>query len=152
MKFRKRSEIKFCNKCKTAKTVNLWSKNKSTKDGLSTQCKSCMVENAKRHYSLNKTKVLNRSRIYNKNIGRYKSIEKKYGLNKKKYLQMVIISKNKCAICKNNFKNKEPYIDHCHKTKVIRGLLCNSCNVGLARFKDNCLLLDNAKKYLRRFV
>jgi len=45
---------------------------------------------------------------------------------------------------------KEPYLDHCHKTKTIRGLLCNDCNVGLARFKDNPLLLDKAKEYLGR--
>ena len=39
-------------------------------------------------------------------------------------------------------------MDHCHKTKKIRGLLCHTCNSGLGMFKDNIEYLKNAIKYL----
>ena len=41
-------------------------------------------------------------------------------------------------------------VDHCHKTGKIRGLICDSCNVGLGRFKDNIDNLKNAIKYLEK--
>lgn len=39
-------------------------------------------------------------------------------------------------------------IDHDHKTGIVRGLLCFSCNKGLGYFKDNIELLKKAIKYL----
>ena len=147
-KYRKKPETKFCNKCKIKKEIGFWSKNKSTRDGLATQCKDCMAETARKHYAKNKNRVLAKAKTYNKEIGKYNSIRKKYGIFKKDYLIMVKEANGKCAICENPFKKREPYLDHCHKTKVIRGLLCNDCNVGLARFRDNPLLLDRAKEYL----
>lgn len=148
--YKKMLKTRFCNGCKKTKAVSCFSRNKWTSYGLCTQCKACMGENARRYYKANKAKVCKKLRIYNKNIGKYKSIEKRYGLTKELYLQMVKESKGKCTICTNSFKNKEPYVDHCHNTKIIRGLLCDNCNVGLSRFKDNCVSLERAKLYLQR--
>ena len=39
-------------------------------------------------------------------------------------------------------------IDHCHKTKHIRGVLCSKCNTGLGMFRDNPSFLIEAAKYL----
>jgi hypothetical protein len=39
-------------------------------------------------------------------------------------------------------------IDHDHETGKFRGMLCNSCNNGLGRFKDNPKLLRLAADYL----
>jgi hypothetical protein len=65
------------------------------------------------------------------------------------YEMLLVKSGGVCDICSVKFKNKEPYVDHCHSTGRVRGLLCNDCNVGLGRFKDNDTLLINAIKYLR---
>ena len=55
----------------------------------------------------------------------------------------------KCAICGKSFKSfKGLRIDHDHKSKTIRGLLCHACNVGLGHFKDSAELLIRAANYI----
>jgi hypothetical protein len=56
-----------------------------------------------------------------------------------------------CDICgiDNPGKSRKNFsIDHDHKTGIVRGLLCHSCNVGLGHFSDNIELLEKAIKYL----
>ena len=40
-------------------------------------------------------------------------------------------------------------VDHCHQTGKVRGLLCGSCNLGIGKFKDNWVLVENAMEYLQ---
>lgn len=40
--------------------------------------------------------------------------------------------------------------DHDHKTGLARDWICDSCNTGLGRFKDNIKLLENIIEYLKR--
>jgi len=39
-------------------------------------------------------------------------------------------------------------LDHNHRTGEVRAWICDSCNTGLGRFKDNPKLLQNVIKYL----
>lgn len=62
---------------------------------------------------------------------------------------------NKCNICsisqlehKSLFK-RDLYIDHCHNTNKVRGILCHNCNLALGNFKDNIEFLSKAIKYLQ---
>lgn len=67
--------------------------------------------------------------------------------------------KNCCAICNRVFE-KTPHVDHDHTCcpvikrfacgKCNRDLLCDDCNLGLGRFRDDVTLLENAKQYLRK--
>jgi hypothetical protein len=46
---------------------------------------------------------------------------------------------------------RTPRIDHCHKTRTVRGLLCGKCNVGLGYYDDNPAFLRKAADYIERF-
>ena len=47
-------------------------------------------------------------------------------------------------------RKKTPWrLDHCHETGEFRGFLCNNCNVGLGKFKDDPEILLNAIAYLQ---
>ena len=75
-----------------------------------------------------------------------KIIEQRYGLCEGCLEEMKIKQEFKCAICN---EQTDLAVDHCHNSMKIRGLLCNNCNNGLGRFKDNIELLENAIKYLK---
>jgi hypothetical protein len=51
-----------------------------------------------------------------------------------------------CAIC---LIRKPQYVDHCHATGKVRGLLCPSCNTALGFFKDSARIVERAKQYLQ---
>lgn len=79
-------------------------------------------------------------------------LKNKYKLNVEEYQEMVRSQNNKCFICGNEFnndvKNNKPYVDHNHKTREIRKLICMNCNSALGHFKENVQSLKNAINYL----
>lgn len=85
---------------------------------------------SKKHYNLDSRRVKT-----------YKS----YGLTEEDYLSLFESQDGKCWICGDDGKL---FIDHCHKTGKVRGLLCPHCNRGLGGFKDNLDSLANAMVYL----
>lgn len=52
-----------------------------------------------------------------------------------------------CLICSENVATN---IDHCHATGVIRGGLCQRCNLAIGHFKDRIDLLKSAIAYLKK--
>ena len=77
-------------------------------------------------------------------------LEKRYGITREIYNNLLLKQNNKCKICnKENFKTRTLDVDHCHKTGRIRGLLCTSCNTGIGLFKENIQLLETAIQYLK---
>lgn len=78
---------------------------------------------------------------------------KKYGITPDDYYRMLNEQNGKCAICgssdpKDGRTNKM-FVDHCHGSGRVRGLLCSSCNLGIGKFRDEPELLLSAAKYIK---
>ena len=73
---------------------------------------------------------------------------KAYGITEEQRIALIKKQKGKCAIC-GSPDNRNLSIDHDHKTKKVRGLLCRKCNLGLGCFGDDVHTMDKAIKYLR---
>lgn len=59
---------------------------------------------------------------------------------------------NACAICRKKFgKTREdrPNADHCHATKMPRGILCSRCNTILGQLKDDQETVKRMLDYLK---
>jgi len=56
-----------------------------------------------------------------------------YGISLEDYNQLLASQKGGCAICGGKDVGvkgrKNLYVDHCHKTGKVRGLLCHRCNI-----------------------
>jgi hypothetical protein len=80
-------------------------------------------------------------------------LQKKFGLSRQQYVQLLAEQDGCCKICGSQepaTKGKTEFcVDHDHKTGCIRGLLCTSCNRGLGFFRDDVELLQKAIAYLK---
>jgi len=84
----------------------------------------------------------------------------KYNLTEKDYDDKLKDQNFVCAICKEEEttidgatqETKILSVDHCHKTKIVRGLLCNNCNHLLGKAKDRIEILSSAIDYLKKYA
>lgn len=118
---------KKCTKCKKIlpATKEFFYLQKNCGDGFHSWCKSCMRKAIKKY----RKKAANKRYIeHRKHI-----LKLKYGITYTEYLNLLKLQHNKCAICgKHINKSKNSFaVDHCHKTGIIRGLLCFHCNTSL---------------------
>ncbi|UVD39733.1 endonuclease VII [Streptomyces phage RosePharie] len=68
---------------------------------------------------------------------------KAYGLTEEQL--DAVLEPGKCYTCDST---EDLVIDHDHATGVVRGLLCNSCNVALGHVKDSIETLQRMIEYL----
>jgi protein-arginine kinase activator protein McsA len=74
-------------------------------------------------------------------------LRRKYGLTKSEYAAMVESQGGLCWICQ-----KQPptlCVDHCHKTKRIRSLLCHSCNLAVGNIKEDMSAAERLLLYIK---
>jgi hypothetical protein len=80
-------------------------------------------------------------------------LKKLYGITIEQYDQLLSNQNGCCAICKKSqtqFKRKL-HVDHNHITGQVRGLVCVSCNSGIACFERDKLFFDKVKEYLNKY-
>ncbi len=133
--------MKICSKCKKKKHEIEFDKDKHTKSGFRSHCKTCR----KLYKTNNKIEISYYNKVY-----RFNRLIKEFSITKDDYNKLFEEQKGNCAICgrhQSEFKMALS-IDHDHTTGRIRGLLCHICNTGLGMFKDQKDLLEKAIKYL----
>ena len=82
-----------------------------------------------------------------------KRIRKEFGISSDDYAKKFIEQDGKCEICDKPTEpgDKRLSVDHDHVSGEVRGLLCNSCNLGLGYFKDSPNSLAKAISYLAKY-
>jgi hypothetical protein len=145
------NEFKQCTKCSTVKNIDEYYIRKvgKQKGKPRSTCKLC-----DKSYRENNKEVIKKWKANNPLYDRQRDLKRKFGINLEKYDNLLLVQNNNCAICGVNIGlvGKNLCVDHCHKTNKIRGLLCNSCNLGLGMFKDNQVILNKAAEYLNKHL
>jgi hypothetical protein len=80
-----------------------------------------------------------------------KTLLKTYGITLEQYELLLKKQNNRCAICDKpgeESRHGKLYVDHCHTTKVVRGLLCDQCNFAIGLLKDSPVLFMKTANYL----
>jgi hypothetical protein len=172
---RKRLQIPFkvnpktCCSCGHSSPSVSFHRDSSRTDGMSTYCKACQVKKNKkyRHKHAEKFRVhskwkyeTNREACLKNGVEYYqenkekvwaKKIQRAYGIDAIQFKAMLESQDGKCAICHTLGERKiakKLFIDHCHKTGKVRGILCGNCNSLLGYAKDRSEILQNAAVYL----
>jgi len=120
--------MKTCNRCLEEKPYSEFYVKNNMKDGYRNQCKVCV---------------------------RSGRVAKRFDLSFYELVHMRENHSGKCDICGLQETAvvygtvKTLALDHCHSTGKVRGLLCQNCNTGLGKFKDDIDLLQSAIKYLK---
>ena len=140
------NDLKYCPKCKQTKDIKEFYKTKHNK-GRASQCIECSKDIRRNipkkqihgYYMNRKEKQWENKLIRN------------FGINATEYYKLLKQQNNKCAICKNEYKegNKKLAVDHCHKTGKIRGLLCSNCNPALGFLKEDLNIIKNLVRYIK---
>lgn len=143
---------KECSVCRSVKTLDLFPKNKNTKDGVTSRCKEC--HNAiSRKYSVDFPDKARATRVKSRIKRRGKHAEyhlkKKYGLTMEQKKEILDKQHGMCAICGIKFETlSKAYVDHNHATGQIRGCLCHQCNVSIGLLKEDSQRIENIRLYL----
>ena len=139
---------KVCKSCGEDKPLSCYNKFSRSKDGLAYKCRDCR----KAEYSEWRS---SKSSDEIKEINKRSNLKKTFGITLEEYNEMLDRQKGTCAIClqaETTVRQGEVQalsVDHCHQTGKIRGLLCNSCNRALGKFKDSAENLIRAANYLK---
>ena len=81
-------------------------------------------------------------------------IQRTYGITADEYYDILKDQDGKCSICESQEVNNSRipsgklFIDHCHETGKVRGLLCSKCNHAIGLLNDDVDLLQKAIVYL----
>ena len=123
---------KHCIRCKEPKDGSEFDTDCTSRDGLRSKCKSCCVSD--------------------KEDLSFYQIKKKYDLSKDEYKAILADQKGVCAVCGGgpNGRGSKLYVDHCHKTNKVRGLLCRKCNLAIGYVDDDYIRAAELSSYLHQ--
>lgn len=102
------------------------------KDGT---CKACKEAYRQRNLARHKASI------------RRAQLRIRYGVSPEEWDAMAEVQSGKCAICKQ--VPKKLCVDHDHKSKKVRGLLCMHCNTALG-YVEREGWLEATRQYLSR--
>jgi hypothetical protein len=140
---------KDCKKCGETKDATEFHLADSKTGRRRNQCKACQAKYISAYKNADPEAMRDRwrkaSRKYYKTENRRNKTLRQYGLDESTYNKMYDSQNGECAICHRSITL---VVDHCHTKGVVRGLLCNMCNVALGCMQDDVDRLRAAVLYL----
>ena len=124
------------------------------------KCRGCEIEKTEDNFYLQKSGYLYpyckpcnsiRSRDWkrnNKEKHYHNQIKDKFKMTAEQHKILLDTHFNRCGICGKHEASRRLSVDHCHKTNVVRGILCRRCNLGISYFYDDVKLIKSAMTYL----
>ncbi len=120
----------------------------------SKQCKVCVNKSQKITRLKYRDKILARQKAKWAAMTKEERINQnfyRYGITFAQYSEMLLKQNGVCAICfEKNQIHERLFVDHCHATGKVRGLLCHDCNSAIGFSKDNTARLRAMIAYLER--
>lgn len=153
------SPSKYCPRCKTEKPrsdFGVRPPRKSHGEKLAGYTKSYCIP-CDREYANQRSLKYIRANPEARERGRASNrktiLRRKYGLTPEQFKQMEDAQDGRCAGCQSlgsayGDVTRRLSVDHCHSTGVIRGLLCNICNLSLGKLGDSPATLRRLADYL----
>lgn len=128
--------MKTCPRCMKEKPHKDYSINRARKDGLQSWCKDCFNKRQRERWAEQRDK------------SRRRYLSRTYDLANSDYERLLADQNYRCAVCHKR-SAKSFCVDHCHKTGIVRGLLCFRCNAGIGLLGDDVERIEVALGYLR---
>ena len=131
--------MKTCRKCSRTYEIGEFHKHPSNKDGRHNWCRHCVNANRGTRGTPEGRRRSKLRCLYGMELEHYELFRQKAGY--------------KCEVCgkpEEDNRNGKLYIDHCHDTQRVRGLLCNSCNRALGYMGDDIDRMKAAIAYLEK--
>ncbi len=119
--------LKKCSKCLVTKTLAEFHSQPSGKMGRHSYCSECAC-------SIQRSVRNTKPRPYSTEQKRRWHIRSRYKASVEQIEALYVQQGGKCGICKKPLRRY--HIDHDHRTKIIRGLLCHRCNVRIGGWED----------------
>jgi len=143
-------ELKICTKCTRSKELTEFAKGRRW-------CRQCCTAAHGKWRAENRAaynEAAKQWRANNRSKCRAAELKHHYGLSVADYDALLAQQGGACVICS---KPHNPtarlgrlFVDHCHRTGKVRGLLCSKCNLAIGHLDDDPSLLERAVAYLRR--
>ena len=141
-------ETYICTKCKIEKPLSEFTK-RNTKLGIQSECRECHRARCGEYRAAGRQRANNLFRLYK--------------LTPEDYAAMLAECDGRCSICgiiPEQYGHMPPLVvDHDHSCcpgesscgKCVRGLICNSCNHGIGKFRDDPNALRAAADYVEKY-
>lgn len=129
--------MKQCTGCRKVKPYDEFGPEKRNRDGRQARCRKCEKQRLGMWAVDNRERERQRAERFTqehpdrrREYRRRHKLKTKYGLTLEQYDAWVACVGGRCEVC-GCVPNGNLHVDHCHKTKVNRGLLCGNCNRAL---------------------
>lgn len=145
-----------CTRCELEKPVTEFRADPRKTNGLRSHCRAC-----DRLYARIRQRETEQSVLWRKanpeaayQIDRAANLRRHYGITVAEYDALLAAQGGKCAVCRSpdprgrKGATRYFFVDHCHVTGAVRGLLCMPCNAGIGNLGDDPEVVGAALAYL----